>query len=480
MADALTELELESLLLNRQVTDSLRAKIGADPQVRVQISRILLALTIPRLIEGGEQEVQPQDVQAARDLWPRILAMANEAAAKQGRTPVPLRLVASSQPLEQRTPADRSATVWAAFINAAGGIGHIRPVVVDVADAPVLSVEACSDCDTVMQAAALRGADAAIALLKRHGLMRLDRSLAVNWLMREDHPTRYEGASIGLAVGVAVFSAVVRVEPSNDVLITGAVDQGMVGQVQGAQRKWEAASRHGFTTFIMPRASLPQLPPNAHARPDLRLVPVDSLEDAIKDLFDSALGLSSKKLAAATDATPAQAARLEVFVTRPPTPASRSLEFSPIRRPDRWYLGDSIAINVRCNRPVHVAVFNHGPSGQVTMLFPSAHEPDTHVNPAAPCSFPPLTLGKPSGIERIIVIASENPIPCPDEGHLQFDYPQWSDQIPSIIPNPIEQVEMSFRVYPAPEMANLASRSMAPDVDSGAMVPIHKPIIADF
>jgi len=480
MADPLTDIELEALLLDHRITPSLREKMDTDSQIRAEVSRMLLALTIPRLVEGGEEEVEPQDVQAATEMWPKIRAMAAQTASQHRRTQFPMSLAAASKPLEQRAPADRSATVQAAFINTAGGIGHIRPIIVDVADAQELSVEACSDCDKVMQAAAFRGADAAIVLLKRHGLMKPDRSLTINWLIKENQLTHYEGASIGLAVGIAVFSAVVRVEPSNDVLITGAVDQGMVGQVQGVERKWEAASRHGFTTFIMPRASLPQLPPHAHTRPDLRLVPVDSLEDAIKDLFDSALGLSSKSLAAATDATPTQATRLEVFVTRPPTPASRSVEFAPVRRPDRWYLGDSIAINVRSNRPVHVAVFNHGPSGRVTMLFPNAHEPDTHVNPATPRSFPPLTLGKPLGIERIIVMASERPIAFPDEGFVQFDYPQLNDRLSQIITNPLEQVEMSFRVYPAPETASFATRSLSRDVDPAATITIREELIADF
>jgi ATP-dependent Lon protease len=93
-----------------------------------------------------------------------------------------------------------------------------------------------------------------------------------------------DGPSAGVTMATAILSALRDQPVRQDVAMTGEITlSGLVLPVGGIREKALAARRHGITTFILPKRNEPdlaELPPEV--KEDMRFVPVETLEDALK------------------------------------------------------------------------------------------------------------------------------------------------------------------------------------------------------
>lgn len=86
---------------------------------------------------------------------------------------------------------------------------------------------------------------------------------------------------------------------------------------------------------------------------------------------------------------------------------------------DRTYaVGEHVRLFVRANKEAYLAVLNVGATGQTTVLFPNAYQPQIRVAAHEVAEIPPpgsganIRVSGPTGRELIRVIASTQPIPA--------------------------------------------------------------------
>jgi hypothetical protein len=86
-------------------------------------------------------------------------------------------------------------------------------------------------------------------------------------------------------------------------------------------------------------------------------------------------------------------------------------------RSDATYAtGETVRLAIKSNEEAYVSVFNIGPTGKVTQLFPNAFQTDNHVKAGEQVDIPSLASGAqfkvtgPTGGELIKVIATSKPV----------------------------------------------------------------------
>lgn len=123
---------------------------------------------------------------------------------------------------------------------------------------------------------------------------------------------------------------------------------------------------------------------------------------------------------AARDLTVEQSVVFDVEAPKPGggTAAERLNVVAWVDRSDNTYaLGEKVSLFVKTNRDAYVSVFNVGPSGKSTVLFPNAHQTDHKVSGNRVVRIPSSGSGAsikvkgPVGAELIKVIASTSPEP---------------------------------------------------------------------
>lgn len=85
-------------------------------------------------------------------------------------------------------------------------------------------------------------------------------------------------------------------------------------------------------------------------------------------------------------------------------------------RDNVYGIGENVRLFVRTNKDAYITIFNVGPSGQVTLLFPNAYQIDNRIKGGATLEVPgpgtgaEIKVQPPVGTELIKVIASTKPI----------------------------------------------------------------------
>ena len=482
MSHELTPSEIGALL-DGVADPALKRRILDDPNARRELTSVLLALATAAKLKN---EPTAQDLDLATrvraKLAPQIAAAAIAGERKSHPASQPagsaMRLAADSG---AAAGTERSYIAHAAFVDQDTQVGHIRPVIVEIERAGSgVEVAAQIDCDRVMAAAAERAIHAAMQVLRDLGVGEAGTSgLRVNWTIA-GAPASYSGASIGLAIALAVVAAVSGVRLPDGVVASGSVSEdGTIGHVAHAARKLAAASRERLATVLLPAAVAGDLPAAARSMPEPRLLLPRKLDEAVLSLLGVPLGIVTKRLAAATesdagDASDGETAVLELWLSQPTSgglggnAVERGMMPVPDRRPNQWLVGDRVAIHARCSRAAHLAIFNFGTSGRMTMLLPNADQPRPMLRAGEVLSYPDgsagggITLTGPAGIERLVAVACDEPIEPPPPG-------QWAlvvepQDIAATLEKHVRSVraraELAFNVVqPPPTLPRGAARS---------------------
>lgn len=239
----------------------------------------------------------------------------------------------------------------------------------------------------------------------------------VEWWV-EGPPARYEGASLGLGIALAMVAAYAGIPMDPAIVVTGATDGGRVVQVAGIAGKCEAVGAHGFRTLVLPADNLAELTTDAARFPALRLIGVSSVEETVAAVLGPTLGLGARYLARATQL--AAAVREPIGITLWIQPdergGTRNIAVVPDATDHTWHIGDRLRICARTDRDGHLALFNVGPTGNVTILLPNSDHPETTVRAGQLVSLPApqdhfsFQLQGPPGREKIMAIASARPL----------------------------------------------------------------------
>lgn len=95
-------------------------------------------------------------------------------------------------------------------------------------------------------------------------------------------------------------------------------------------------------------------------------------------------------------------------------------------RPDATYaVGESVKLTLTANEEAYVTVFDVGPTGRVTQIFPNQYQTDDHIHANRPIriaggnSGSKVTAVGPVGAELIKVVASNKPMTVVSQSHLQ-------------------------------------------------------------
>jgi ATP-dependent Lon protease len=93
-----------------------------------------------------------------------------------------------------------------------------------------------------------------------------------------------DGPSAGVTMATAIVSALRNQPVREDVAMTGEITlSGLVLPVGGIREKALAARRHGIKTFVLPHRNEPDLAElPSEVKSDMKFVPVETLEDALK------------------------------------------------------------------------------------------------------------------------------------------------------------------------------------------------------
>jgi ATP-dependent Lon protease len=93
-----------------------------------------------------------------------------------------------------------------------------------------------------------------------------------------------DGPSAGVTMATAIVSALRNQPVREDVAMTGEITlSGLVLPVGGIREKALAARRHGIKTFVLPQRNEPDLAElPSEVKSDMKFVPVETLEDALK------------------------------------------------------------------------------------------------------------------------------------------------------------------------------------------------------
>lgn len=79
-----------------------------------------------------------------------------------------------------------------------------------------------------------------------------------------------------------------------------------------------------------------------------------------------------------------------------------------------YAIGEQVSLFVQTTKPAYVMVLNVGPTGNTTILYPNAAQPNNHVPANTPVQVPgpgmAITVNGPVGTELIKVVASTQPI----------------------------------------------------------------------
>ncbi len=96
-----------------------------------------------------------------------------------------------------------------------------------------------------------------------------------------------EGDSASIAVATAIISALKRVPVKQDYAMTGSLSvRGEVLPVGGVSSKVEAAVEAGMTHILVPRANLQDIVIDKEKLEKIRIIPVDSIVDVLKEGLD--------------------------------------------------------------------------------------------------------------------------------------------------------------------------------------------------
>jgi ATP-dependent Lon protease len=106
-----------------------------------------------------------------------------------------------------------------------------------------------------------------------------------------------DGPSAGVTMAMAIYSAVSGRPARGDVAMTGEITlRGEVLSIGGLNEKLIAAQRSGIGTVLIPRENekdLAEIPPKV--KEGLTLVPVSTIEEALKHTFRSAASRKRRK-----------------------------------------------------------------------------------------------------------------------------------------------------------------------------------------
>jgi ATP-dependent Lon protease len=93
-----------------------------------------------------------------------------------------------------------------------------------------------------------------------------------------------DGPSAGVTMATAIVSALRNRPVREDVAMTGEITlSGLVLPVGGIREKVLAARRHGIKMFVLPERNEPDLAElPTEVKKDMKFVPVETLEDALK------------------------------------------------------------------------------------------------------------------------------------------------------------------------------------------------------
>ena len=354
----------------------------------------------------------------------RLLWQAENAAAA-----APLRLAAQTAAELEHRMVEASSTrgIHCLFVDPASGRGYIRPLFVKVLPAEGgLAVHSRVTSDRVMQAAVTRAVRATLGVLSRLGFSEAEAERhAVEWWI-EGPAAEYEGASIGLGAALATAAAYAGLPVDRTAVVTGATDGERVVRVAGIGPKWGAIRDLGFKMLILPEEDLSSLPSEARDATEPRLLAVATVEDAIVDVFGPALGLAGRRTfqAISVASQAKESIKIELRIEREEAyhRGTRSVGIRPRRQ--SFLVGDEIRILMRADRNCHLSLINIGSTGSVSILLPNALRDDTLVIAGQWTTFPKkedgfsLPLLGPAGVEKIVAIASENPLDLkPDDFH---------------------------------------------------------------
>ena len=340
---------------------------------------------------------------------------------KANERPVSLAAEAAESLGHQAENADSARTIHCLFVDPSTQRGYVVPASVQVRASQPPGIYAGTACDRVMEAAARRAVQAAFGVLGWVGFenARLDQHTITWWL--DGDPSRYEGPSLGLAIALATVAAYTGIEIDPGIAVTGSISGELVVPVVGIGSKWSALRASGrFHTLVLPTDNVADLPAKARGDPHLCILDVPDVEAAVVDVFGPALGLALHRFTQAVGgAAPATGAEIDVQLWIQPAARralTRHMGIRPSEDVHTWNIGDRVRACALSNAHCHLALVNIGPTGNVTILIPNSHHPDTTVRAGQVVTFPAASdrfdfeLLGPPGRERLIAIASDRPL----------------------------------------------------------------------
>jgi len=121
---------------------------------------------------------------------------------------------------------------------------------------------------------------------------------------------------------------------------------------------------------------------------------------------------------AAEEAVPRDLTPAQVEAYKAGVPRQSSLQvIAKVDRADLTYtVGDVVKLTVQVNEDAHVAVFNIGPKGRITQLFPNRLQKESLIKAGQEISVPPkdsatvIKVTGDTGAELIKVVASNRPL----------------------------------------------------------------------
>ncbi|MBM74386.1 MAG: endopeptidase La [Proteobacteria bacterium] len=134
-------------------------------------------------------------------------------------------------------------------------------------------------------------AQAALTALQCHSqiskMLKTDLSEQKIHIHYPGNALRTDGPSAGLAMSIAILSAITGIPARGDVAMTGEISlQGRILQIGGVKEKILAAHRIGIKKILLPSDNEPELDDlPEEVKDDLEIVLIEHLEDAIQHLF---------------------------------------------------------------------------------------------------------------------------------------------------------------------------------------------------
>ncbi len=432
-------------LAGRAVNLAARVEAGGGKQTD-QILLSEAAVAQLHLHHAGEFTTRPLGMVEAKGVGPlllhRLLWKADEltSAKPPVRPNIETPNIETAASFSQRIEEEENRrAVHGLTLDTHSGCGYVLPVQVRLLAGEPVGIRPRGRCDSRMLAAAQDAMHAASEVLVSLGFDddRLEHQAIEWWIDAAD--LHYEPASLEVALALAVVAAHTGVDVDPGVAVTGALRGQQVVAVAGVAGKWEKLrTSAGFHTLVLPSDALEELPADV-GDATLRLIDVPTLEAAVRDVLGPALGLAAQRLEAMPKPAAGGSVDLQLWVQRDERrELTRDVGIAPDEDSHTWNIGDRIRVCVQVSRDCHIAVINVGPTGNVTVLIPNTHYPDTAASARQILAFPRPSdqfhfhLLGPPGRERLFALASGKPLKLRPEdfdqsGHLVCAKPTTRD-----------------------------------------------------